>query len=214
VHRILDGNQFETGLAVGSWQSAGEVMKEIDKDAVFYEESGGGVTFSGGEPLMQPDALHELLVHCRERDYHTAIDTCGHADPPVLSSISELADLWLFDLKLMDDSKHIKYTGVSNEMALKNLETLVLGGKSIIIRFPLIPGITDGSDNLDAIANQMIKLGLKKIDLLPYHAIAKNKYKQMGKEYLLESAQEPGKEAVDDVINFFRNNGISVRVES
>jgi pyruvate formate lyase activating enzyme len=114
MQRVLDGKQFDSKLAVGSWQSAGEVMKEISKDAVFYEESGGGVTFSGGEPLLQAEALEELLKLCREKGYHTAIDTCGHAEPAALIKIIKLADLWLFDLKLMDDSRHIEYTGVSN----------------------------------------------------------------------------------------------------
>lgn len=212
VQRILDGRTFETELAVGSWQSAVEVMKEIEKDEVFYRESGGGVTFSGGEPLMQPEALEELLVHCRERNYHTAIDTCGHAEPSGLYRVMDLANLWLFDLKLMDDSKHLEYTGVSNEMALKNLKTLALAGKNIIIRFPLIPGITDGTRNLKAVAKLMIKLRLKKIDLLPYHSIAKDKYRRIGKEYLLESVKEPGRETVDDVRNFFSNEGILVGV--
>jgi pyruvate formate lyase activating enzyme len=212
VRRVLDGNQFETKLAVGTWQSAGEVMKEIDKDAVFYEESGGGVTFSGGEPLMQPEALYELLVLCRERDYLTAIDTCGHAEPSVLSSIMELADLWMFDLKLIDDYKHVKYTGVSNELALKNLETLALASKCIIIRLPLIPGINDGIDNLEAIANQMTRLRLKKIDLLPYHTIAKDKYRRMGMEFKLEEVKEVSESKIDEVIKFFTGKGFTVGI--
>ena len=91
MQRVLDGKSFETELAVGSWQSAGEVMKEIEKDEVFYRESGGGVTFSGGEPLMQPEALQELLELCRIKNYHTAIDTSGHAEPDALQRVMELA---------------------------------------------------------------------------------------------------------------------------
>jgi pyruvate formate lyase activating enzyme len=212
VQRVLDGKSFETELAVGSWQSAVEVMKEIEKDEVFYRESGGGVTFSGGEPLMQSEALQELLGLCREKGYHTAIDTSGHAEPAALSRVIELADLWLFDLKLMDDSKHVQYTGVSNEMALKNLETLALAGKSVIIRFPFIPGITDGPDNLEAIAKMMMKLRLDKIDILPYHAIAKDKYRRIGKDYLLESVKAPDEVQVNVMMNYFADEGFNVGV--
>lgn len=210
VRKMLDGKRFERELAVGSWQSAGEVMKEIEKDAVFYEESGGGVTFSGGEPLMQAEALQELLSFCRDKGYHTTIDTCGHAEPVALQKVMELADLWLFDLKLMDDARHVEYTGVSNELALKNLETLTLAGKEIIIRFPLIPGITDGNDNLEAIVKLMVRLGLKKIDILPYHSIARDKYRRIGKEFLLESVKGPDEVEVDETVRYFNDKGFEV----
>ena len=212
VRRVLDGKFFETKLAVGSWQSAGEVMKEIEKDEVFYRESGGGVTFSGGEPLMQPEALQELLELCRIKNYHTAIDTSGHAEPAAMQQVIELADLWLFDLKLMDDGKHLEYTGVSNELALKNLETLALAGKSIIIRFPLIPGITDGKDNLEALAKLMKKLGLEEINILPYHAIAKDKYRRMGKEFKLQGVKEAPDDMINEIVQFFVDKGFTVRV--
>lgn len=212
MQRVVDGKRFESKPTVGSQQSSVDLMKEIEKDDVFYNESGGGVTFSGGEPLMQADALRELLEFSREKGYHTAIDTSGHAEPAALHRVMELTDLWLFDLKLMDDTKHVEYTGVSNELALKNLETLSLAGKSIIIRFPLIPGITDGKDNLDAVAKLMIKLGLKRIDILPYHAIAKDKYRRMGKAFQLEGVKEPDQEMVDEVMMFFMKKEISVGI--
>jgi pyruvate formate lyase activating enzyme len=124
----------------------------------------------------------------------------------------ELADLWLFDLKLMDDSRHLEYTGVSNELALKNLETLALAGKGIIIRFPLIPGITDGKDNLEAIAKLMSKLRLKRIDILPYHAITRDKYRRIGKAFLMEGAEEPAAELVEGTVKYFIANGLDVRM--
>jgi pyruvate formate lyase activating enzyme len=212
VQKVLDGMCFEKKLAVGSWQSAGEVMEELEKDAVFFEESGGGVTFSGGEPLMQPDALRKLLELCRERNYHTAIDTCGYADPVAMNSLINLAHLWLFDLKLIDESKHLQYTGVSNKLILKNLETLAIARKEVIIRFPVIPGITDGDDNLEAVANLILKLGLKKIDLLAYHTIAKDKYRRLGKDYGLSSVEKPTEIKMDGIMNFFRKKGFIVNV--
>ncbi len=203
---------FETELAVGGQRSAVELMMEIQKDEVFYLESGGGVTFSGGEPLMQAEALKEILELCRTKGYHTAIDTSGHANNGALNEVIDLAGLWLFDLKFMDDAKHVEYTGISNELALRNLETLARAGKNIIIRFPLIPGITDGSENLEAIAGQMKKLDLNRIDILPYHSIAKDKYKRMGKMFLLDEVKEPGEERINEVKKYFTRWGLSVEV--
>jgi pyruvate formate lyase activating enzyme len=210
VRNNLDGRLFETKLTVGSWQSAGDVMEEIEKDEIYYMESGGGVTFSGGEPLMQAEALRELLVLCREKGYHTTIDTSGHADIGSVKKVMGLADLWLFDLKLMNDIRHLEYTGVSNEQALKTLEALAVAGKEIIIRFPLVPGITDDKENLDGISAMMKKLGLTRIDILPYHAIARDKYKRMGKAFLLEGTNEPGEEEVNKVKEYFIGEGLEV----
>jgi pyruvate formate lyase activating enzyme len=207
VRRILDGKRFETKSLVGSQRSAAEVMKEIDKDSVFYAESGGGVTFSGGEPLMQPGALREIMVLCKQKGYHIAVDTSGHAEPSSVKMIMDLADLWLFDLKLMNDARHVEYTGVSNELALKNLETLARAANNIIIRFPLIPGITDDSENLEEISRLMKKLALNRIDILPYHAIAKEKYRRMKMEFLLDELKEPDEDRIKEVKEYFTGNG-------
>jgi pyruvate formate lyase activating enzyme len=208
VHRILDGKTFEIKSAVGSQRSAADVMKEIEKDEIFYLESGGGVTFSGGEPLMQADGLAYLMALCKEKGYHTAIDTSGHAEPSSVQKIMKLADLWLFDLKLMNDARHVEYTGVSNELALKNLEILARAGNMIIIRFPLIPGITDDPDNLGQVAAVMNRLNLSRMDILPFHDIAGEKYRRMGKAYLMEGIKEPEAEKVEEVIAFFDQHGI------
>ena len=204
----MDGRDYTSELVVGSWQSAEEVMREIEKDAVFYRKSGGGVTFSGGEPLMQANALEELLRLCRDRGFHTAVDTCGYAEPASFNRIKDLANLWLYDLKLVDDVKHVEFTGVSNEFALKNLEVIARAGKEIIIRFPVIPGITDGIENLDGISNLMKQLDLKRIDVLPYHAIAKEKYHRMGKMNVLEGLKEPEQSRIDEIIEYFNRQGL------
>lgn len=211
VHKLLDGRSFETELTVGSWQSAQEVMKEIEKDEIFYLESGGGVTFSGGEPMMQADTLAELLALCREKRYHTAVDTSGHAEPAAFRKIALLADLWLYDLKLMDDLKHVEFTGVSNELAISNLEMLAREGREIIIRFPLIPGFTDDQENLEKISALMIRLNLSRIDILPYHSIGKAKYKRLQKNYYLENLDEPGKDQIGEVCQFFAQKGLDVK---
>jgi pyruvate formate lyase activating enzyme len=208
----MDGKIFESDMTVGSWQSAVDIMKEIEKDEVFYLESGGGVTFSGGEPLLQPYALKQLLELCKLKGYHTAIDTSGHAEPAALRILMKLANLWLFDLKIIDDIKHVEYTGVSNEPALKNLQTLALEGEEIIVRFPLIPGITNGKNNLEAISGLMKELNLNRIDILPYHSIAKDKYRRMEKQFILDGVKEPGAEEINAVVKFFTGEGNVVGV--
>jgi len=212
VQRTLDGKTYESVLTFGRWQLSKDVMKEIEKDELFYRESSGGVTFSGGEPLMQADALEELLVLSKEKGYHTAIDTSGYAEPAAVKKVMETTDLWLFDLKLIDDLKHIEFTGVSNDLALNNLETLARAGKKITIRFPLIPGITDDNDNLKSIALLMKKLALTRIDVLPYHSIAKDKYKRMGKMFLMEGLKDPDEGKINEVKDFFIGQGLDVGI--
>jgi pyruvate formate lyase activating enzyme len=210
VHRELDGKLFSNQSAVGSWQLAVNVMAEIEKDMVFYRESGGGVTFSGGEPLMQPDFLAEMLELCKSHGIHTAIDTCGHAEPGAFRKVMDSADLFLYDLKLMDDAQHMKYTGVSNLLALKNLEMLANAGKEILIRFPVIPGITDGEENIRQIAILMNRLHLHRIDILPYHSIARDKYRRMNREYLLPEIKEPTGNEMKQLKHFFISNKLIV----
>ena len=212
--RMLDGRSFETQSAVGSWQSAIDLMKVIEKDEVFYIESGGGVTFSGGEPLMQADALMEILQLCRQKGYHTAVDTSGHAEPAAVKKIMQLADLWLFDLKLMDDTRHLEFTGVSNELALKNLEILSGNSANIIIRLPLIPGITDDHQNLKDISLKMKQLDVNRIDILPYHSIAKEKYLRLGKPYLLDDILEPAEVQLQEAVDFFLTQGLDARTNN
>jgi len=208
MKRVFDGRDFHCEETIGKWYSEKEVMHEIEKDMVFYRESGGGVTFSGGEPLMQADALAQLLHLCKERELHTVVDTSGYAEPAAIQKVMPLTDLWLFDLKLMDDLKHVEYTGVSNDLALKNLEMLSSRGNKVIIRFPLVPGMTDGIENLEGIALVMKKNKLNRIDILPYHSIAREKYRRLGQSYLLENLVEPDKNRIDEVRSFFNRLGL------
>jgi len=208
LERKLEGKVFKSKVAVGSWQSVEEVMSEIEKDVIFYQESGGGVTFSGGEPLMQSEFLSELLASCRDKGIHTAVDTSGYAEPAAVQRVMDLADLWLFDLKLLDDNDHVVYTGVSNELVLKNLKTLARSGKDIVVRFPVVPGMTDKEENLNTVAQMMKELELNRISLLPYHAIAKDKYKRLGREYLMEGVSEPSLERIRELKRIFEEQGI------
>ncbi len=189
------------------------VMKQIEKDSIFYEESGGGVTFSGGEPLMQPDFLLELLKRGKAADIHTAVDTCGYASPEVLTDTSNYTDLYLYDLKLMDDEKHIKYTGVSNKLILENLQLLSRLGKRIFIRLPLMPGINDDEANIKATA-EIIRTtaGVEQVNLLPYHNIAADKYSRLGKPHSLMEIKVPTQEDIELIVGKYMSYGIKVKI--
>jgi pyruvate formate lyase activating enzyme len=155
---------------VGRYITIEQAVEEIERDRVFQEESGGGVTLSGGEPLMQPQFATALLKECKTRDIHTVLDTCGYADPEVLQEVSDFVDLFLFDLKIMDNEKHKHYTGVSNQQIFHNLRTLSKNGKTIHIRIPIIPGITDDGENIHMLGTFLAPLQhIEKISLLPYH---------------------------------------------
>lgn len=169
---------FEVQETIGKSFTTEEVMTEVLRDRPFYEESGGGVTFSGGEPLYQPEALKELLKACRELQIHTAIDTCGFAPYEIFQDISQYADLFLFDIKHSDDQKHIEYTGVSNKEILRNLQGLCEKNKAVIVRIPMIMGVNCDEENLQGSLRIMkeIKSVLLRIDLLPYHRLGESKY--------------------------------------
>ena len=162
---------------IGREATVEEVMKEIEKDRVFFEESGGGVTFSGGEPLMQPRFLEALLQACRGRDIPVCLDTCGQAPWAVIDRIRPLVDIFLYDLKSVNPDQHIKETSVSNELILDNLRKLAEAGQSIIIRIPLIPGFNDKPEELREMGEFIKALpGVNEISLLPFHDIAREKY--------------------------------------
>jgi len=167
---------------VGKKMTATEVMKEVEKDMVFYDESGGGVTFSGGEPLMQPDFLHSLLKACKRLGIHTAVDTCGYADSDIFSRISKHVDLLLYDLKIINDEKHMRFTGVSNKLILENLKRLSSNGRKITVRFPLIPGINDNEEDILELGTFVSSLGnVKELSILPYHKGGFEKVKRLKK---------------------------------
>jgi len=144
--------------------------------------SGGGITFSGGEPLASPAFLEECLVLLQGR-IHTAIQTSGFCPAEAFDRILELTDYMLFDIKLVDEARHIRYTGVSNRLILRNLDALCRSGKPFVIRTPLIPGVTDTKDNLEQIARLLKEKGIFRIELLPYHVTAGGKYAAVGREY-------------------------------
>ncbi len=169
-----------------------ELFKEIEKDAIFYEESGGGVTFSGGEPTMQPVFLKAALEKCKENEIHTTVDTSGYAPTRIFKQISSHTDLFLFDLKIMSNELHQKYTGASNELIHKNLKWLDENNQQIYIRIPVVPGITDTKENISETINFLIKLeNISEINLLPYHRAGEGKYLRFKKERKLSHITPP-----------------------
>ena len=178
---------------VGQTMTVEEVMKVVEREMVFMDESGGGVTFSGGEPLLQPEFLRALLIACKSKGIHTAVDTCGFAAPKVLQEIAPLTDLFLYDLKLMDSEMHKHFTGVHNEVILENLAKLISDLCKIRIRIPIIKGINDSQDNMKAIIELLKGLNgsIEGIDLLPFHNTAVGKYKRIDLQYNMNNTQRP-----------------------
>lgn len=185
---------------VGRRLSAVELWREIEKDRIFYDESGGGVTFSGGEPLSQPEFLDEVLGLCRERRVHTAVDTCGMAAAEVLESIAGSADLFLFDLKTMDEEKHIAFTGESNRLILDNLRRLTARGRKIVVRIPVVPGVNDDAENVRRTAAYLGTLqGISEIRLLPYHRLGRGKSKGIDRETAGLEFAPPSEPAIERI---------------
>ena len=171
------GSDIET---VGREVDVEDVMQEIEKERIFFDESGGGVTFSGGEPLLQPAFLAALLDQCRARAIHTVVDTCGYAPTRDMELVADKADLFFFDLKLVDDTAHIKYTGVSNAPVFDNLRLLLSRNRPVIARIPIIPGITDAALNIEQLISLITSMpGLTNVCLLPYHQAGDAKYRRL-----------------------------------
>ena len=182
---------------VGDDYTVEELLVEILKDKSFYDSSGGGVTFSGGEPLMQGDFLIDILKACKEKGVHTAIETTGFADLSVVEKVIDYLDLIYLDLKHMDDEKHKSLTGVSNQVILDNLAAISKKHANIIVRIPVIPGLNDQVDNIRKTVEYAAGLSIKKIEMLPYHNLGEVKYGQLGREYSLSEIKTPSEEEMN-----------------
>jgi pyruvate formate lyase activating enzyme len=153
---------------IGEEMTVSEVMAEVERDIIFYDQSGGGVTFSGGEPLMQPDFLLALLNQCRQQNIHTAVDTSCYAEPEIVDSVVKKTDLFLCDLKHMDNDMHERFASVGNDLILENIRLISQAGKKIVIRIPVIPGFNDDPANIEATGEFAASLqGVDRIDILP-----------------------------------------------
>jgi len=206
-------NHFQNDNSIGKRLTVDAVFQIIKKDCMFYEESKGGVTFSGGEPMNQIDFLFDLLKRCKGNDIHTAVDTCGYAPFEQFEKILPYTDLFLFDLKIIDEDDHLRYTGVSNKLILENLSKLTFLGKNIVIRIPLISNITDTDKNIDETIQFVSELkSIKQISLLPFNEISKSKYKKLNAEYKLETFQTQSKEKLIELRTKFSSHNFEVKL--
>jgi pyruvate formate lyase activating enzyme len=197
----------------GKEMSVSDVMKEIERDIPFYDQSGGGVTFSGGEPLTQCSFLLELLRACQMQEIHTVVDTSGYITWEALDSIREYTNLFLYDLKLMDDKRHIQYSGGSNKLILSNLQQLTQSGAQVFVRIPLIPGINDDERNLRQSADYVAELpNITGIELMGYHEIAKAKYEALGMSYRLNGTKPPTAEHLQQAGSILEGYGLKVKI--
>lgn len=195
---------------LGSVISIDDLMKTIDNEAVFFDQSGGGVTFSGGEPLMHSDYLVEALKECGKRYYHRVVDTTAFARLEVLQEVARHTELFLIDLKVMDADLHKEFTGVSNLKILENIEALSKMECEIIFRMPLIQGVNTSKENIDKTASFMNSLegNRTKINLLPYHNIAENKHVKLGTDSHFVEFETPSDDEIETIISRFKTFGI------
>jgi pyruvate formate lyase activating enzyme len=189
----------------GYYKTVPELLKIIEKEQILFDQSGGGVTFSGGEPLLHPDYLIKILDSCGRSQIHRTIDTCGFVKQETLIEVAKRTDLFLYDLKLMDADKHKAYTGVGNELILSNLIALAETSADIQIRIPLIKGVNTDQENLSASATYIARLAgeNKSVSLLPYHATATHKYQKLGESYLADNLKEPDTADLQRAIDCF-----------
>lgn len=199
---------------VGREVTVEEVMDEVRKSVIYFDSSDGGLTVSGGEPLLQPDFLTALLERAKDERIATTLDTTGYADPGVLDAVAPLVDQFLYDVKIVDDRAHRAYTGVSNERILSNLRRLVEQGRGedVVVRTPVIGGVNDGDEHVDEFVSFLSSLGdLRRVELLPFHDV-NEKYRRFGREYALEDGAVPSDETLREMRDRLQAAGVAASV--
>ncbi len=198
----------------GQLQSVDDLLAVIERERAFFEASGGGVTFSGGEPLLHPEFLCEILDACGRRGIHRTVDTSGMAKTKTLLEVARRTDLFLYDLKLMDSKKHREWTGAGNRQILKNLRALAESGAEIQVRIPLIKGVNDDDGNIEATAAFLADLPgtVREVNLLPYHNVADGKFAKLGEAFKAEAMAEPAADDLERVVSRFSAHGLTASV--
>lgn len=199
---------------IGKAMTVKEVMKQIKREVVFMDNSEGGVTISGGEPLLHHQYLIKLLDACGEEGIHRCIDTSGFANSKVLLEVASKSEHFLYDLKMMDDKKHKEWTGVSNKNILENLKILAETGTPINIRIPLIKGVNDDEKNIHDSAKFIAALNGKSlvVNILPFHNIAEMKYEKLGIQYNKGNMDEPEIKRQNEILEIFKSYGIKSEI--
>jgi pyruvate formate lyase activating enzyme len=197
------------GKSVG----AGELTHQILKERVFFEQSGGGVTLTGGEPLSQPEFAIAILRECKRYELHTALDTSGFASPSVIMETIPYTDLFLYDIKTMNPEKHREFTGVDNEIILSNLRKLSSAGAHIWARMPFIPGLNTDMENLSATGSFLSGLGsVSQLNLLPYHSAAEDKHNRWGIKFSLKGLRPPTEQSLRNAARIIEGFGVKVLI--
>jgi pyruvate formate lyase activating enzyme len=197
---------------VGKRMNVDDVIEELAKDSAFYDQSKGGITISGGEPLMQLGFLESILAACKKKHIHTAVDTSGYSSLSALKRIRNKTDLFLYDLKIMDNEKHRRFVGASNKCILENFRMLAEAGSRLLVRFPMIPSINDDELNITRTADFITSCGINNLCLLPYHRSGIEKYRSLGRKYRLEQTESPSDRRINAVKKRFETHGVSVTV--
>lgn len=196
---------------IGQYVTVKEVIEVVKKDILYYKNSGGGVTFSGGEPTAQAHFLNNCLKRCRELDIHTAVETCGFVRWPTLEKMLPLIDLFLYDIKIVGNEKHKQLTGVNNELILENLKRIDEHEKAIWIRVPLITGCNDSPENISQIAEFVKTLkNVAGVSLLPYNTASGANYLSIGRKYELKDLGLYDINRVEQLAKIVTSNGIKV----
>ncbi|MCF8225784.1 MAG: glycyl-radical enzyme activating protein [Bacteroidales bacterium] len=211
---IIDGKEIIMAKIYGKRVDLNELVEEMLLDRVFYEESGGGATISGGEPLMQFDALLELLQELGNKGIHRAVDTSGYAPAEKILEIAAHTDLFLYDLKIINPNKHKELTGADNELIINNADLLLEGGHNVVFRIPVIPGINDSEADTGEFLNFFQKRSdrILELHLLPYHKTGSNKYKKLDVEYEMHSVNAPDEKKMNEIKTRLEACGCNVKI--
>lgn len=202
--------RVNTGKVFGKYMTVDEVLEKVEKDSVFYNTSGGGITLSGGEVLSQGSFAIELLKRLKRLSINTAIETSGYGDSSTLMKMSKYLDLILFDLKIMDKDKARNIIGLDIDLVKNNMRLLVEKNKRVIPRIPLIPGYNMDEKNIDAIINFVKELKLKEVHILPFHQYGSKKYEYLNRDYVLKDVEPPDSKLVDSIKKKIEKFGINV----
>jgi pyruvate formate lyase activating enzyme len=198
---------------IGREMTVAEIMAEIEQDVIFYDQSGGGVTISGGEPLMQPEFLLAVLGQCQRQRIHTAVDTSCYAEPKIVEIVSKNTKLFLCDIKHMDSEIHERFTGVGNKLILDNIRLLSEAGKEIIIRIPVIPGFNDEKTNIEATGKFVASLpGVIRIDILPFNRGGKEKSARLANQNRHIQVDTPSEEQMNSIEKNLIKYGFEVKI--
>jgi len=197
----------------GKEMSVEEVYQEVIRDMLFYQNSGGGVTAGGGEPLSQADFVAELFKQCQDTGIHTCLDTCGYAPSGAWKKVMPYTDLVFFDVKLMDQSIHKKVIGKSNHTIFSGLKLATEAGVPVIIRIPIIPGINDSEENITEIARYVAGIdSLREVNLLPYHRFGESKYAMLDRQYNLSELKPPEHSNLEELVRIIKSFNLDCEI--